>query len=705
MAPVPEKNTDVLPVSPDPQPEQTQSTSPAWPSQANQLPVSLTFENHLPVPPDVETADDDGMNQQQNLPESIDVNDGSGACSTAMNISPRDRQPQRLPCFIRPLASHIQPDDVEYLDRKGALTIPEDELRDELLKVYVHVVYPFMPAVDLGDLLTPIIRGDGNNPVSLLLFQAVMFIGVAFVNMDHLRRAGFQSRQKARKTFFSRVRFLHSLECEQDRFTQLQALLLMTYWYDGPDDEKDTWYWSGLSLSLAQVLGLHRDHQLLPLNNKIRRLRRRVWWSCFMRDRLVALGIRRPARIRSDDFNAPLPTLDDYEFDPLPHDVMGFIGKFTWLHDIRTRKTLAVTYVELAKLCVHLGRILLSQYSVLGKHPVGSEYFTSFMVVPKKSPEQVEKLAECDAALEDWHQNLDAICRYKPFSLSPAQGVDENGRLVHFHQAVLHMIYLTTIGALHRPQAFQTDTDPTGRWADKTASQQKVSQAAIGITELAYDLQSYDLMRYLSTTSVPALVSAILIHLLDTRSVKEDVRNLSIGRFYQCMQALEQFRDMYASADYAVAFLKTVIRNIGIKIPIATFGAESSTEINSSRSRSNHRLADSTTAATDPGAMWRDFGVTKYPTPSSFSNPPHDLMTTPPTSGQPMVPAHSALDTFSFGASTPAPLSLEGGGVMPSNSNWSEMDNLLSAMMTFEPGRNVFPQTMNSEQLWLGDYM
>jgi hypothetical protein len=32
-----------------------------------------------------------------------------------------------------------------------------------------------------------------------------------------------------------------------DRISLVQSLLLMTYWYETPDDQKDTWHWMGVS--------------------------------------------------------------------------------------------------------------------------------------------------------------------------------------------------------------------------------------------------------------------------------------------------------------------------------------------------------------------------------------------------------------------------------------------------------------------------
>lgn len=64
-----------------------------------------------------------------------------------------------------------------------------------------------MPVLDIVEFLTTIeVREGMCNPISLLLFQAVMFTGTAFVDMQHLTNAGYTSRRDARKDFFQKAR-------------------------------------------------------------------------------------------------------------------------------------------------------------------------------------------------------------------------------------------------------------------------------------------------------------------------------------------------------------------------------------------------------------------------------------------------------------------------------------------------------------------
>ncbi|CAK7200237.1 hypothetical protein SEUCBS139899_002928 [Sporothrix eucalyptigena] len=577
--------------------------SPSRPTGADDLIVTLTFDGES-------SADDMHVAGPHPYPR-IRRRSSTGNASVKVAASTARSQPARseqsapsmhsthstpaaintsshlLPSYIRPLPSHIGPRDVAYLAEKGALTIVDDAFRDELLRIYVNHVYPFMPAVDLTSFIGAIVQPPDHpraHPlVSLLLFQAVMFASVTFADARFLLQYGFRSPKEARKVFFARVRLLYGMDCETDQRAVLQAVLLMTYWYDSPDDGKDTWYWMGIALTLAQVEGLHRNVQIKTLSFGEVQLRRRIWWSCVMRDRLMALGIRRPTRIHDEEFDCPPLSLEDFGMAELPltpsltetvagdetsaddvSDPLRILFGNDPVYNPDSRRSLAVMAIELSRLCVCIGHILRSQYTVVGDHPAGSAFLLKASVVPKRSEagktdkeidEHPDDLCRCDRELQDWHQAQHDTSRYIGIA---AGSLRPEHRVAYLHQALLQLIYLAASSVLHRPQAVRNNA----------LSRQRVSDAAVRITKIAFDLQCSKQLRFMSTSSIPAFLSACLVHLMAIRSSDEDVRNMSIGRFYQCMHALQELQDVYASAVYALRFIITVLHNTDIRVPM-----------------------------------------------------------------------------------------------------------------------------------------
>ncbi|KAJ6444633.1 C6 transcription factor (Ctf1B) [Purpureocillium lavendulum] len=147
-----------------------------------------------------------------------------------------------------------------------------------------------------------------------------MFSATAFVDMKHLREAGYATRKAARRIFFQKTRTLYDIDYESDRLTLVQALLLMTYWYEDPDHHKDARHWMGVAISLAQTLGLHQNPNSTGIPAPKQGLWKRIWWSCFIRDRLIALGMRCPTRIQDNDCDVPMLVESDFDIQVLPED-------------------------------------------------------------------------------------------------------------------------------------------------------------------------------------------------------------------------------------------------------------------------------------------------------------------------------------------------------------------------------------------------
>jgi hypothetical protein len=474
-----------------------------------------------------------------------------------------------LPQYVKPLPSRLSTEDILYLEKKGALSIPAVPLRDELLRCYVEFIYPYMPLVNVHELVQIIDRNDGNQSVSLLLFQAIMFAGVAAADMRFLKAAGFETRRDARRDFFQKTRLLYDFDIEVDRISLIQSLLLMTYWYETPDDQKDSHHWMGIAVSLSHTIGLHRNPEKSPAMDKQRqRLWKRIWWGTYMRDRLVALGMRRPTRIKDADFDVPMLELEDFECEAIPEGPSCIPADSNLLRNVEKQRRLAIMCIEKAKLCICISHVLSVQYSVLhNNHGVVSDEGstrTTMMLVAKRLDPELDDVQACDEELRQWKDNLAEEAKY----IEPAWRDIGNDDIV-LNRSLLHMIYYATLSALHRPQVLpSTAMPPRSMQAEQLESSRKAVRLAAGnITEIANRLYNHDLVRYLPTPGITVLLPAIIIHLLDIKAPDEDTRRASLQGFCQCMQIMSRLRDIYAAADYSTAFLEAAIRKAEISLP------------------------------------------------------------------------------------------------------------------------------------------
>lgn len=364
---------------------------------------------------------------------------------------------------------------------------------------------------------------------------------------------------------------MYDFDYESDRVSLVQALLLLTYYYETPDDQKDTWHWMGVATSVAHTIGLHRNPDKSNLDSKRTKLWKRIWWSTYMRDRLIALGMRRPTRIKTEDFDVPMLTLDDFELAPIPDSITCVPNDCRVAKNVDLQRQLAIMCIEKARLCLCISHVLSKQYCVLNSNQGLQNDRTTMMLLPKKLDAETSGVKDCDEVLQNWVNGLPQEAKYSE-NYTGENSLDVN-------RALLHMVFFTTLSALHRPQVLPSSQGGPASMPAKVkiasevleVSRRTVRRAASAITSIVQRLDSLDLVKYLPTTGVTVLLPAIIIHLLDIKAPEEETRRASLRGFCQCMVVMGKMRDLYAAADYSTAFLEAAIRKAGIHIaPTAT---------------------------------------------------------------------------------------------------------------------------------------
>ena len=115
---------------------------------------------------------------------------------------------EALPLFIKPISKVLDSDNLDFLHKKGALQIPPRKLRDEIINCYLQYVHPQLPVLN-GSPLREIAQDSSSmktGPMSILLFQAAMFSAVHFIDIDSIRKAGFERALDIRRAFYAKAR-------------------------------------------------------------------------------------------------------------------------------------------------------------------------------------------------------------------------------------------------------------------------------------------------------------------------------------------------------------------------------------------------------------------------------------------------------------------------------------------------------------------
>lgn len=339
----------------------------------------------------------------------------------------------------------------------------------------------------------------------------------------------------------------------------------MTYCYETPDDLKDTWHWMGVAISLAQTIGLHRNLNSSDMGLQKKKLWKRIWWSCLMRDLLIALGMGRPTRVKDEDYDVPMLSEDDFGTDPLPDHISIISRECTLARDVKAQKELVQMCIAKAKLCLCISHVLRAQYSVLVpcQGMQGRDGSTSGVMLFPKKVDKSDEVQSCDLELSRWISELPPACLY-----SNELGVGNSAGPIFVHRALLNMVYFTTLSTLHRPQVLPstTITKPDRNQELRDISWEKVRDASREITRISNDLCARNLESYLPTTGVTVLLPAIIVHLLDIKSCNDGARQVAVDGFRMCMHVLEKLGDNYASADLATQFLEAAIHKADIDV-------------------------------------------------------------------------------------------------------------------------------------------
>ncbi|KAL9625724.1 MAG: hypothetical protein Q9160_000044 [Pyrenula sp. 1 TL-2023] len=236
--------------------------------------------------------------------------------------------------------TEVDQQEIDILQQRGAFLLPPRQLCDELVEAFFKWVAPVVPVINRSRFMRR--YRDTKNPPSLLLLQAILLAGSRVCTNPQLMDAN-GSTGPAAMTFFKRAKALFDANYEDDRITIVQALVLMGWYWEGPEDvTKNVFYWTRVAITVAQGSGMHRSVENSQLSRPDKRIWKRIWWTLFTRDRSVAVALGRPVHINTDDSDVEMVSEDDFidddmdytaDYPPDPIHVQFFLHyvKFTTL--------------------------------------------------------------------------------------------------------------------------------------------------------------------------------------------------------------------------------------------------------------------------------------------------------------------------------------------------------------------------------------
>ncbi|KAJ0418284.1 fungal-specific transcription factor domain-containing protein [Aspergillus carlsbadensis] len=494
------------------------------------------------------------------LLEDLLFGEGGPAMRGRNRRSPSAGPRKPLPAYLRQPAGWISKDDDEYLNACGAFSVPQGQLQAALVSTYIEFVHGTMPLLNLPDLLLSIeTNGVEGTPCSLMLYQAIMFVGAGFLDDDHVESAGFASKEEMQKAYYRKTKALFDLDYEPDQMCRVQTCLLLSHWWESLDGQKDNRYWLGVAISDAQRLGLHVYWQNTDIPLDQRRIAKRIWYCCFIRDQILALGTHQRTWIQPDDMNHPVLEMDDFDLQVSSQGIC-----VSHVLDHHQQVQLALVFMEMVKLCHWISVVLRSQYGDvpvnLGGVPSSHEILTKLMQAPKKHTEP-KSVAHCEEGLSGWFRSLPATLQ-DPFR--------SRDKALVVSTSYLHLLYFVILAALHRSELVRFGWGTRRDLSRFQSSSEIHLHAADSIKSMVEKLDTLALLRYIPTARITILATATASYFHELGRTPSRPRSTSYTRavrgFFTCARLLHTGRDKWDSL--VRTFLHTLLAQARATIPV-----------------------------------------------------------------------------------------------------------------------------------------
>ncbi|KAI9927179.1 hypothetical protein MW887_003563 [Aspergillus wentii] len=422
----------------------------------------------------------------------------------------------------------------ENLQRDGAFSYPPIDTQKTLLEAYFTWFHPCFPILDRASVYKSYTDGS----ISPLLLQSMLFIGVSLCTDTAFASTEFPVRYSAKFLFYSRAKAIYDADWETNKVIKLQSMFMLSFWRGGPSEERDTRFWLGIGISLAQKRGMHMMSKLSFTSLAEEKLWKRIWWALYIRDQQSSAALGLPPRIRDEDCDVAMLEPEDIQEDEAVDD--RIFGVQTVEH---------VYYpVEMAKLARILRAIVSNQY------------------LPNQSTSAPSR-ATLHQQLQSWESNLPSTMKLDNKSTPGAI----------FLVGLLHMTYNNLYILLYRSLFLQPPSTPHEDHGHIAL------EAATKSTRIIEDMLSHNLVQHGPTHLITHAFSTLCIHTINCCRTTGTSRKLAEHRARLCLLGLQELQKSWDLENWVLDLFFRCLddgtaRNLRLQDASAEVGQENAEE-------------------------------------------------------------------------------------------------------------------------------
>lgn len=154
-----------------------------------------------------------------------------------------------------PSRSDLVSKQIQHLEGLGLWFQPSQSVLSSLLDCYFDNFHPAFPIFHRSQFIAAVAQREA----SLIVLNAVLMVAVTICDDDMLCVSEGPGRRTLRRLYYQQAKSLYDNDLEPEKFDIIAGVFLMSFWWDGPNDQKDSWHWLGVATSLAQSVGMHRS--------------------------------------------------------------------------------------------------------------------------------------------------------------------------------------------------------------------------------------------------------------------------------------------------------------------------------------------------------------------------------------------------------------------------------------------------------------
>jgi hypothetical protein len=203
-----------------------------------------------------------------------------------------------------------------------------------------------------------------------------------------------------------------------------QISLLLSLWSPDNSGFQNNSYWLDMAFKHATA-GMISESRYEDNTQPCRR--KLLWWCCLVRDRLLALGMRRPHRLHTTSQSQNIITEKDF----------GLEAQRPYYTDLKSKRVAMVSFIWFCKLSNIMASIAIFQRQNKFSRDWNGEN-------SKDSSSELDQVRQFDRELETWRDEFES-------AILDVLGNDSPARAVFIPVALLRIIQSSLLAGIYQP--------------------------------------------------------------------------------------------------------------------------------------------------------------------------------------------------------------------------------------------------------------